>query len=264
MGKLQLACKDISGGLKHWRIWMLLGWLDIRLKYRRSAIGPFWIAISTGIMIYSLGFIYAHLFHQDLKVYFPFLATGLVSWAFISMVILESNDAFVSAQTYIKQLNLPFTTYIFKMLMRNFIVLLHNLIPLIPILLYFHMGLSPLSCIALLAGVFLLLLLGFAYGTIIAIIGTRYRDTRQVIESVVQIIFLGSAIMWRADMLPPKYQMIMSYNPFHVAVELIRGPLLGAIPSLHMYLYALCLLAVGLVLQFYLLGRSCTRIAFWV
>jgi ABC-type polysaccharide/polyol phosphate export permease len=49
--------------LANWQLWSMLGWNDIHQRYRRSALGPFWITISMAIFIVLLGFIYSKLFH---------------------------------------------------------------------------------------------------------------------------------------------------------------------------------------------------------
>ena len=50
--------RDFSSALERWRLWSLLGWLDIRQRYARSALGPFWITLSMGVMVGSLGLVY--------------------------------------------------------------------------------------------------------------------------------------------------------------------------------------------------------------
>ena len=44
----QLAEQDLQEGLSLWRLFLTLGWLDIRLRYRGSVLGPFWLTLSTG------------------------------------------------------------------------------------------------------------------------------------------------------------------------------------------------------------------------
>mgnify|MGYP006151529417 CR=1 FL=1 len=39
---------DIWVGLRNTHVWSALGWHDIRQRYRRSVLGPFWIVIATG------------------------------------------------------------------------------------------------------------------------------------------------------------------------------------------------------------------------
>ena len=47
-----LAFSDIFDGLARWRLWIALGWQDIRQRYRRSILGPFWITATLGVSIW--------------------------------------------------------------------------------------------------------------------------------------------------------------------------------------------------------------------
>ena len=53
---------------------------DIRQRYRRSSLGPFWITISTGVMIACIGIIFGSLFKSPMSDFLPFLAAGLIIW----------------------------------------------------------------------------------------------------------------------------------------------------------------------------------------
>src|SRR5579862_3521855 len=105
----QLARQDFNEGLIKWRIWLVLAYQDVRLRYRRSVLGPFWITISMAITVYSMGYLYGHLFHTDLQSYFPFLVAGMLSWALISSQITDLAEAFSSSEGLLKQIKLPYS-----------------------------------------------------------------------------------------------------------------------------------------------------------
>ncbi|HCN6033366.1 TPA: O89/O101/O162 family O-antigen export ABC transporter permease subunit, partial [Escherichia coli] len=78
---------DIYSSIKSWHLWTTLGWLELRQRYKRSIVGPFWITLSMAVLIIALGVIYGELFKLEVKEYLPMLAVGLVFWNFISGVI---------------------------------------------------------------------------------------------------------------------------------------------------------------------------------
>ena len=41
------AFGDLRTGFSQRELWLHLGWQDIKQRYRRSVIGPFWITIAT-------------------------------------------------------------------------------------------------------------------------------------------------------------------------------------------------------------------------
>ena len=45
------AWGDLTEGFRKHELWLHLGWQDIKQKYRRSVLGPFWITIATGTTV---------------------------------------------------------------------------------------------------------------------------------------------------------------------------------------------------------------------
>lgn len=262
--RLNLAIEDIVSAIKHWRIWLLLGWQDIRLRYRRSQLGPFWITISMAVMIYSMGFLYGHLFKANLSHYFPYVAGGILTWSMISTIILESNDAFMEAQNFIKQTKLPYYIYIFRVVWRNFIVFLHNSIAVVPIIIYFHVHFGILQFLSLCFGLAVIIISGLTYGMVLGMIGVRFRDVKQIINSLIQVIFLLTPVMWMPTMLPERYGFIAHFNPFNQIISLVRTPLIGQLPTEMNLVCGLVVIFFGASLMFLLLCCTRHRIAFWL
>ncbi|CAM4411200.1 MAG: hypothetical protein LEGION0398_MBIBDBAK_01254 [Legionellaceae bacterium] len=254
---------DFVKAIHHWRIWVLLGWQDIQLRYRRSMIGPFWITLSIIITIYSMGFLYGHLFKMDLKTYFPYLAAGFISWVLISSLIIDGTDVFIMSDTYIKQINLPLFCFVFRAIFRNIIIFLHNILAFIPLIFIYHVPINS-KLLLIIPGLILIAINAASYCTILAIIGARFRDIAQIIASLVQVIFFVTPIMWTPQLLPEKYQFVVKYNPLAQFIELIRKPLLGQIVTLNTLIVTCALTLVGLVLMILLFARCRSRVVYWL
>src|SRR5947208_135674 len=100
--RLRWALADVAGGLRLWRLSWALGWLDIRLRYRGSMLGPFWLTISTGVMVAALGVLYSALFKLDPREYLPFLALSQVLWGFLAALVSEACATFTDAESVIR------------------------------------------------------------------------------------------------------------------------------------------------------------------
>ncbi|MBY0377745.1 MAG: ABC transporter permease, partial [Gammaproteobacteria bacterium] len=147
---------------------------------------------------------------------------------------------------------------------RNFIILLHNFLPVVPILIYFKVAPSAIGISYLIFGLALFLSIGYSFGLILAILGSRFRDMKPIVASLVQVCFLITPILWQHSMLSPKLQALMNFNPFYQLVQLLRAPLLGQIPSTTTLIYCMVLAIVGLSSMIVVLARCRHRIAFWV
>ncbi len=260
---LRHAWLDLLEGCKAWRVWLLLAWQDIRLRYRRSTLGPFWITLSMAITIYSMGLLYSKLFKMDLNQYYPFLATGMLSWNLISSLLSDAPTIFVDAESFIKQIKQPYCSFIFRAVARNLIIFAHNTLVLVPIMIFFHM---PFHYVSLLFGLSLLLIVlnASGYGMLLAILGTRFRDIAQLVTSLLQVIFFLTPIMWSSKVLSQKYQFVVELNPFAHMLNLIRDPLLGIVPPLYSWLVILGITAFGLLAAFIVFARYRARIAYWL
>ena len=113
---------DILDGMVNWHLCILMGWEEIKQKYRRSLLGPFWITLSTAILILAMGPLYGMLLRQPLSDYFQYFSVGYVIWGFIVSYLNDSCGIFVSAESYIKQVKLPYSFYLFKALAKNLII----------------------------------------------------------------------------------------------------------------------------------------------
>ena len=241
----------------------MLAWQDIRIRYRRSMLGPFWITISMAITIYTMGFLYGHLFKMDLQVYFPFLATGLLTWSLISLLLMEAPSIFVESSDFIRQVKLPFTVYVMRVIMRNLIIFAHNTLALLPLFFFLHMPFGW-SLLAIFLGLFIIALTALGYGMALGILNARFRDFNPIITSLVQVVFFLSPILWVPSSVPKRYYFAVAYNPFAQFVALIRQPVLGHFPSTHTFVVTILTMLIGLALAFFLLVRTRHRIVFWL
>src|SRR5471030_2175728 len=133
------AMADLAGGIRLWRLAWALGWLDIRLRYRGSMLGPFWLTISTGVMVAALGILYSTLFKLDLRVYLPFLALSQVLLGFLAIVVSEACTTFTDAEGVIRSVRMPFFVFSMRALIRNAIALCHNIVVIVVVFAIFEM-----------------------------------------------------------------------------------------------------------------------------
>src|SRR4029078_2380873 len=111
---LAAALFDMVSGLALWRLWIRLGWNDILQRYRRSLLGPFWLTASMATLIGALGFLYAELFGMPVRDLMPFLCISLLVWNLIASFLTEGGVLFTGSESYIKQIRLPYSVYVYR------------------------------------------------------------------------------------------------------------------------------------------------------
>ena len=260
--EIRVAFKDILDGISSIHIWSMLGWQDIRQRYRRSKIGPFWLTISTGVLIFSMGPLYGKLLQQDPSSYFPYLAIGFVVWILISGLILDGCNAFIGAEGYIKEIRMPFTVHVLRAVWRNLIMFAHNVVIMLLVVVVYVQKMDwhvlfvlPALTIIALNGVWI----GLLFGTFCA----RFRDVPQIIGSLIQVVFFLTPILWKPETLGP-HRWAADVNPFYHFIELVRAPFFLALPSMRSVLVVCATTVVGFVITFFVFSRFRNRIAYWM
>jgi lipopolysaccharide transport system permease protein len=258
----RMAWADMRAGLRLWRLGMTLGWLDIKLKYRGSLLGPFWLTISTGVMVTAMGGLYSILFHMDLRSYLPFLALSLVMWNAMSGLVTEACSTFTQSEGTIRSVRMPFFVHAMRVVVRNVISFLHNLPVIVAVFAIF--GLWPGFVAAQsLVGLALWTMDAFAACILLGALCARFRDIPPIVGSVMQIAFFVTPVVWRPEQLGPKGWWL-PYNPFDALLEVVRAPLLGQPATWQVWGLALAYSAGFCGLTWVMFSRVRTRIAYWM
>lgn len=258
----RLAWADLIEGLDRSWMWSALAWQDVRLRYRGSILGPFWLTISTVIMIVAMGVIFSRIFGQEPRTYMPYLMTGLVIWQFVQSSITEGCHTFLSVANVLQQVPMPFSIHAYRTVCRNLLVLAHNSV-IIPIgILGFGIPvdwrilvLGPALLILALNGVWVSILLGA--------VSARFRDVPPIITNFLQVLFFVTPIFWPADRLG-RWETLAELNPLFAAVDIVRAPLLGISPAPLSWIVVIAATMVGWAITFLFFARFRSRIAYWV
>ena len=256
------AVRDFVDGAGLWRLALTLGWLDIRLRYRGSVLGPFWLTLSTAIMVAALGVLYSALFKMELHDYLPFLALSIVLWNYLQTLVTDACTCFQAAENLIRSIRMPFSVHAARVVVRNIIVLAHNIVVIVAVYAVFSRwpGWDAVLAIPAMA---LWVVDSVAACLLLGAFCARFRDIPPIVASVMQIAFFISPIIWEPSLVGQNARWL-PFNPFFSVLEIVRGPLLGTVPSAAVYasavLYSL-LLCVGSWLLF---ARVRGRVAFWI
>jgi lipopolysaccharide transport system permease protein len=257
-----MAMQDIAQGVSLWRLALTLSWLDIRLRYRGSVLGPLWLTLSTAVMVAALGFLYAYLFHVAIRDYLPFLALSLTLWGFLASIISDGCTAFTQAESMIRSMRIPFSLYIYQLLARNVLILGHNIIVIVVVFLAFRTPIN-MTIFAAIPAFLLWLIDGAAIALVLGALCARFRDIPPIVASVVQIAFYISGVMYKPEMLGHRGFFLL-YDPFFTVLQVLRAPMLGTIPSTATYFSALSCSVVLCAVAWLVFLRVRHRIAFWV
>jgi lipopolysaccharide transport system permease protein len=254
--------KDFAESILSWRLWTLLGWLEVRQRYSRSSLGPFWLTISMAVMIASVGLVYGALFHMNLSEYLPFLSAGIIMWSLFSTITSDGSMAYINSATFIRQAATPKLLFILQVVWRNSVIFAHNIIIVVVLLAIFGVK-SWIALLYFLPALLIYLINAAWVATLVSLVSARFRDLPQVIAALLQVAFYVTPIMYRPTALK-QYAWIVKWNPLSYLLDLVRGPLTGEIPAPMTWIVSCALALVGWPIALWVTNRYLKRIPYWV
>jgi lipopolysaccharide transport system permease protein len=257
------AMADVAGGIRLWRLAWALGWLDIRLRYRGSMLGPFWLTISTGVMVTALGLLYSTLFNINVRDYLPFLALSQVLWGFLAAIVSEGCSVFTDAEGVIRSVRMPFFVFSMRALIRNSIALGHNILVIVVVFAIFSMWPHADALMAI-PGLMIWVVDALALTLMLGAFCARFRDIQPIVNSVMQIAFFMTPVIWKPEQLGPDGVSKLAFNPFFDLLEVVRGPILGTDIAATTWIGALGYSALLCALCWAFFVRARGRVTFWI
>lgn len=258
------AAGDLLRGLQRRELWGRLGWLDVKRRYRRTMIGPFWTSITLAVYVLTVGTVGAAIWHQNIYDYLPFLVSGMIVWTLVSSITTESCTLFIAGQSLFRNIRFDFSILAYALVWRNFLVLLHNFVIYFLVVLVLKPSLLGITALLALPGLALVLLNGVWVSLLFGIICLRFRDVPPLVSSVLQIAMLITPLFWPADTLTGiKRFVFVDLNPLFHVVDVVRAPLIGRVPDAISYGFMLVLTIGGWWLTYAMFKRFRKRIAYW-
>ncbi|RXH23429.1 MULTISPECIES: glycosyltransferase [Bradyrhizobium] len=249
------------GWLDSVRIAATLAWSDMRHRYVRSLLGPFWMSLQMAIVVAVLGSVIGQMSNADVLSRLPMLALSMTAWTFLNSVVLDATTALQNSASLIRDRALPPVIFLLQCTFRQGLFALHN--ACVPLVLWLILSPHDLShALAALPGLLLFVVCTFALSLVLGAMATRYRDLKPIIESTLMLAFLASPVIWSSDMINHR-STVMRLNPLTHLFAVWREPLVGGQVdpvSIVYVLVALVLLVIASMLTLVHLRKA----AFWI
>jgi ABC-type polysaccharide/polyol phosphate export permease len=252
--------KDVLESLSYWRYWLKLGFLDIKNKYRRTFLGPLWVTGTVAVIIFAVGPLYGVIFNRPIDTYLLHLATGMTFWLFISSTISELCTAFIDNSNIIKNSSKPVHIFLFRIVSRNTLILLHNII--IPILIALYYGFLSTNIFFLIPAILILVLFLCVIALPISLLSTRFRDLIPLTQNILQLFFFLTPIFWVAGTEMERFSLL-HLNPFDYFISLARMPFYSEYNSVTVYIIMIFIL-IFYVFSNYLFSKYSNKVSYWL
>ena len=202
------------------RVWSHLGWRDLRSRYARTVIGPWWSAANLITVVFGSSLAVGLISDTTAFSQMPRMALGLGLWTYMSSALNESVDLFESDKSLLLNSDLSVSSFVARLIWRNLLVFAHNLAVII---LFFAINSSTFSWrLLILAPISLLIGLSLFFPIyMFARLSLSIKDLKVVFPSLVQFTFFLTPVLWTPPTGGPMY-FIFGINPAGWIIEFSR------------------------------------------
>jgi ABC-type polysaccharide/polyol phosphate export permease len=254
---------DFVDATRKWRVWSSLAKFDIKKRYKRSFLGPWWITLAMFFLISAIGILYSQLFKLDFAKYLLYLSINFAIWTFMRDSILESCQVLIDAKALLFNEKWNFLIFSFRVVYKNFIIFLHNIIIFIFLAIAFLDQLNIFNVLISVITVVFLILFLLPVCILCSMINTRFRDFFMIMSNVMQLLFFLSPILFNKQLLE-SYYWLLYINPLALFILLINEPILINQFHLNYLTYLLGYFAFFTCLVAFLFAKYKNKITYWL
>jgi ABC-type polysaccharide/polyol phosphate export permease len=221
-----------------------------------------WDTLSLAIFVIVMGVIWSTVLKQDPVEYFRYVGTSLIVWSLVASQVTDATGIIISGESTAMAMRFPYIAFALKQVWSSLLLFAHHMILYVAIIVVsFKSPGWPL--LLLVPALFLILANGVWMSLIVGMICLGKRDFVLVIASAMQIMMFVTPVFWPKDLLGSKLAYVVDFNPLYHLVTIARVPMLGGVPPLSSWLWAIGTLVVGSCITLWIYGRYRDRIAYW-
>lgn len=245
------------------RVGWMLGWRDMKTKYKQSALGPLWLVLQPLGMLAAITIAFSKVTSVDTGnvPYVVFALVGLAVWTYVQMAITVAPQTLPSNQQVVRRSPCPRIAFVTGTLI--------SVLPPLAVVLAASIvaaaisGSLPVEALALpLLIVWLIVLMG-GFTLLVTALGGRFRDAVALAPLVVQAGIFLTPVGYPLDA-AGSFAKVLAFNPVSGVIEGWRWSLLGIAPDGFAIGVGLAETVGVALLGWYVFGRMETRFSDYV
>jgi len=237
---------------------------DLKVRYRRSAIGFLWTMLQPLLTMAVLALVFSAVFRFEIHNFPVYALSGILFWNFFSQSIVTAMNSLRANAGLLVKLPLPKAVFPVAAVASGLVNLLFALVPLLAILLATGHALRPallfLPVSILLAAAFTL-----GAGLLLSPLAAFFSDVVELVGVLMMLAFYLTPVFYPKDIIPVEYAWLVRFNPLRSVLEVFRDPIyFGKVPPLSHLAVTLGIAALALLIGVIAFRRSSDRIAFYL
>lgn len=245
--------------------WAYASWLDIATRHRRTKLGFLWFLAPTAMFLLVLGNVYSHLMGYPAAVYLPYLGIGYVTWRFMLQIVNDSVSTFQTHKAFIMDGRTRLTDFVLRSFSKALYQMVFGMIVVAGIIVW-SPAMHVANMLTLLVSIPALMVNMGWLAVCLALVGARYRESHEIMGTVLIVGFLVTPVLWTVERFPPDTTrgMLVRLNPAFHLIDLVRAPVLGQMPEMASFAYAAGMALIGWPLAALLYRRYARYVPIWV
>ncbi|MEM8960340.1 MAG: ABC transporter permease [Acidobacteriota bacterium] len=246
-------------------IWELVA-RDLKVRYRRSAIGFLWSMLQPLMIMAVLHLVFSTIFRFEgfIENYAVYVLAGILFWNFFSQSIIASMNSLRGNAQILQKLPVPMAVFPIATVLSGVINLLLALVPLFLILLVTG---HPMTWALLFLPVSILIAVIFTLGAglLLSPLAVLFTDVTELVNVILTVLFYATPIIYPMAIIPADHVFfpLVRFNPARSILEVFRDPIfLNKIPPITHLSVALIVAVVALIIGTLAFRRLSSRIPF--
>lgn len=255
---------DLSNFQKYYYLLTILVKKDVKKKYKGSFLGILWSLLNPLLNMIVLTIIFSSLFNRSIENFPVYLLSGRLLFGFFSSSTNTAMKSIIFSANLIKKVYVPKCVIVISKIISNFIFFLISLIDLVIIMLATR---AEVTLNAICAPIYLLLLFIFTCGVglILATTTVFFRDIEHLYGVFITVLMYSSAIFYPPEIIPDKYQFILTINPLYYFIEGFRQIVYYGLPlELSNLLFCIVISGISMIIGILVFGRNQDKFIFHI
>ena len=241
---------------------------DLKVRYRRSAIGFLWTMLQPLLMMLVLQTVFSTIFlaesaevPQNYEVY---VLAGILFWNFFSQSIVASMNSLRGNAQLLQKLPVPKVVFPLATVLSGLVNLVFALLPLLVLLVVTGHPLKP-ALLFLPVSILIVALFTLGAGQLLTPLAVFFSDVVELIGVLLTLMFYMTPVIYPKDIVPENLRWMVRFNPVRSILEVFRDPIYqGEIPPLSHLTVSIVIALLALGIGAWVFRRSSDRIPFYI
>ena len=239
---------------------------DLKVRYRRSAIGFVWTMLQPLLMMLVLHMVFSQIFaiRLDYGNYPIYALAGLLFWNFFSQSIVASMNSLRGNAQLLQKLPVPKAVFPLATVISGVVNLVFALIPLLLLLIVTEHRLPP-TLLFLPVAILLVAVFTLGAGLLLAPLAVFFSDVVELIGVLLTLLMYMTPVIYPKEIVPEHLRWVVRFNPVRSILEVFRDPIYQReIPPLSHLTVSVIITALVLLIGVWVFRRTSDRIPFYV